>query len=48
MAEAVRKDDPHHRDADPNAVNNYLKELQLSGNLTDATAETGQRSYRLA
>lgn len=48
VAEAVRSDDPHHREADPNAVNNYLKELQLGGRLIDATAETGQRSYRLA
>lgn len=48
VAQAVRAADAHHRDADSNAVNNYLKELQLSGKLTDATAETGRRCYRLA
>ncbi|MCH7229899.1 hypothetical protein L0U85_03355 [Glycomyces sp. L485] len=48
VADAVRAADAHHREADPNAVNNYLKELVIADKLADATAETGQRSYRLA
>lgn len=48
VADAVRAADAHHRDADPNAVNNYLKELVIADALTDTTTETGQRSYRLA
>lgn len=48
VAEAVRTDDPHHREADPNAVNNYLRELRLAGRVADASAEVGGRAYRLA
>ena len=48
VAEAVRSDDPHHREADPNAVNNYLRELRLQGRVADASAEHGGRAYRLA
>jgi hypothetical protein len=48
VAEAVRTDDPHHREADPNAVNNYLRELRLQGRVADASAEHGGRAYRLA
>ncbi|THV35716.1 hypothetical protein [Glycomyces buryatensis] len=48
VAEAVRKDDTHHREADSNAVNNYLRELRLQGRVADASAEHGGRAYRLA
>jgi hypothetical protein len=48
VAEAVRSDDPYHREADPNAVNNYLRELRLAGRVADASAEIGGRAYRLA
>jgi hypothetical protein len=48
VAEAVRSGDPHHREADPNAVNNYLRELRLAGRVADASAEHGGRAYRLS
>lgn len=47
VAEAVRTNDAHHREADPNAVNNYLRELRLQGRVADASAEHGGRAYRL-